>query len=341
MVLIREEQERIVLDLLNKRTPIRVISNQAGMSFRDIGAIKKKAEKEKEAGEQQSQQEFLSSQAYRLFSEDKSPVQIAIELNIKAQQAIIFQREYWDLKGIHELNQIYDEIKGDPWSFVEIRKQMKNAGMGPEHVNRLLRIANNDLPALERRYERLQHEVNLLEFRNSNLMRNSDYYHASCEKEMMQMNRLSNERMSLETIVTNFKNTNEEYLKIKKTVEGKVMHILTGSKTLLRYAVFSLVESMRKDPDKYSSLIYPDMYQSVTPLTGYIGEYQPEFFTLGPNQQNPSTDYYTEDCIGMVVEEAEKVYKKLAKEWIDVTIAEYTPSTTSSLPSLPSPSDEK
>ena len=52
------------------------------------------------------------------------------------------------------------------------------------------------------------------------------------EKEMIQMNRLSNERMRLEALVTNFKNTNEEYLKIKKIVEEKAMPILTGSKTL-------------------------------------------------------------------------------------------------------------
>ena len=70
---------------------------------------------------------------------------MAIDLNIRAQQAIIFQREYWDLKGLHELNQIYEEIKGDDlWPFVEIHKQMKNEGMGPEHVNRLLRIVNNE-----------------------------------------------------------------------------------------------------------------------------------------------------------------------------------------------------
>jgi hypothetical protein len=80
---------------------------------------------------------------------------------------------------------------------------------------------------------------------------------------------------------------------------------------------------MRKDPDKYSSLIYPDMYQSVTPLTGYVGEYQPDFFTYGQNQQYPPMDHHTQTCIDIVVQEAEEVYKKLAKEWIDVTIAEY------------------
>ena len=330
MVKTPEEKERLVLNLLNNRTPIRVIANEVGMSFRDIGAIKKKAEKEKEDAEQQSRQEFVSSQAYRLYSEGKSPVHVAIELKIRAQQAIIFQREYWDMIGIHELNQIYEQIKGDPWSFVAIHKLMKDAGKGSQHINRLLGIANNDLPALERKYETLEHEVNFLEFRRSNLTNNMDYYHACYEKEMKQMNRLSQERMSLEAIVTNFKNTNEEYLKIKKTVEGKVMPILTGSRILLRYALISLIDSMRKDPDKYSSLIYPDLYDV-------------DFFTSGPNQQYNSTDYYSQACINMMVEESEKSYNNLKKQMLEESIVDYAASITSSLPSLPPPpsSDEK
>ena len=36
---------------------------------------------------------------------------MAIELNIRASEAIIFQREYWELEGLHNLNQIHQEIK--------------------------------------------------------------------------------------------------------------------------------------------------------------------------------------------------------------------------------------
>ena len=56
MTLTRQERESLVIDLLNKCTPIREISARAGSSFRDIAAIKKKAEKEKEAIEGQARQ---------------------------------------------------------------------------------------------------------------------------------------------------------------------------------------------------------------------------------------------------------------------------------------------
>ena len=41
MTLTRKERESLVIDLLNKCTPIREIATQAGLSFRDIGAIEK------------------------------------------------------------------------------------------------------------------------------------------------------------------------------------------------------------------------------------------------------------------------------------------------------------
>ena len=56
MTLTRKERESLVIDLLNKCTPIREISSRAGLSFREIGAIKKKEMTEKEAKEKQAQQ---------------------------------------------------------------------------------------------------------------------------------------------------------------------------------------------------------------------------------------------------------------------------------------------
>jgi hypothetical protein len=36
---------------------------------------------------------------------------VAIELNIRASEAIMFQREYWELEGLHNLNQIIKKPK--------------------------------------------------------------------------------------------------------------------------------------------------------------------------------------------------------------------------------------
>jgi hypothetical protein len=55
------------------------------------------------------------------------------------------------------------------------------------------------------------------------------------------------------------------------------------------------------------------------------------------SEQNPSQGYYSGDCIDMIIEEAEKLYNRFAKEWIESSIGNYAKTVASSLPSLPAP----
>src|ERR1043165_7785956 len=141
------------------------------MSVRDIGRIIDKEEKEKEAMEGQVQQITQSTQAYKLFSEDKTPEEVAIALNLRQPQVTELYTEHWKLKGLYMLDQIYEEIKDDIGSFVNLYRLAKSACMNVQHVNRLLAIANNHLPSVEHRYERLIREVATLEFDRANSAR--------------------------------------------------------------------------------------------------------------------------------------------------------------------------
>jgi hypothetical protein len=97
MVLSRQERERLVLDLYNQGKNTREIA-EVKISFKDIGAILKKAQLEKEAGEQQGQKISQAAQAYKLFSDDKTPVDVAIALNLRQTEVTEFYKEYWRLK---------------------------------------------------------------------------------------------------------------------------------------------------------------------------------------------------------------------------------------------------
>ena len=111
------------------------------------------------------------------------------------------------------------------------------------------------------------------------------------------------------------------YIKIRKTVEEKVISILSNSKMLLKLALLSLTESIRKDPDRYISLIYHNNTYSDT-------EYDSQNYetaSYGQKQQHPSQDY-----ISMLIEEAEKLYTSLIKEWVDKFITYYTFSSPQS-----------
>src|SRR5215211_6332643 len=136
----RQERERLVLNLYNQGKTIREIAKEVRMSFRDIGVILNKVieEKDKELKEEQDnidseknqeQQLSLSTQAYKLFSEGKTPLQVAIALNLGESEATKFYKEYWKLKQLHNLNIVYEETKGDIKPFLKLYKLAKAAGM--------------------------------------------------------------------------------------------------------------------------------------------------------------------------------------------------------------------
>jgi hypothetical protein len=92
---------------------------------------------------------------------------------------------------------------------------------------------------------------------------------------------------------------------------------------------------MRKDPDRYISLIYHNNTYSDTEYNSQ--NYETASYTYGQQQQHhPSRDY-----ISMLIEESEKLYTSLIKEWEDKITTDYTFSITSSSLPLLSPSDEK
>jgi len=77
---------------------------------------------------------------------------------------------------------------------------------------------------------------------------------------------------------------------------------------------------MRKDPDKYSSMIYYSSIWSVT-YTGSIFYDTPS--TVGQQLQYPSFDSFFEAYKVMLLDEAEKLYKGLVQEWVNRIITDY------------------
>lgn len=240
---------------------------------------------------------------------------------------------------------MYLEIKGGIAFIVRLYKLAKAEGMNPLHVTKLLIIANNDLPSVEYRYQTLIAEISSLKEQErdlnnevTKLSNEAEYYRASCLREKRELESLRQEREKQEELVKKFQDTNEAYIKITKIVEGKVHSTLSHPNVLLKYALLSLVESMKKNPDRYYSLIYNDIYSPMSSTSLYPSQYHAAFDTYGKDLQYPSQDYYSDGCIDMLVEEIEKIYNKFAKECVDGTIADYAISMT---PSLSSPSEDK
>jgi hypothetical protein len=149
---------------------------------------------------------------------------------------------------------------------------------------------------------------------------------------------LQAKRIALEDLVNRFENNNEEYLKINQTVKDKASSVLSDGKGLLRLALYSVMESIRNEPIKYSPLIYYHNNNNNISLPG--STHYPVSYMYEERQQLyiSSQDYFTEHYTAMLVQEAEKLYNKLVKEITEGIT--YDPAFSSSSLSSSSPSSD-
>jgi transposase len=353
-ILNRRERERLVLDLYNQGKTIREIAKEVRMSFRDIGVILNKTLEEKtEASKEQGQDNNgvnnnqqqphlpLAAHAYKLFSDRKTPLEVAIELNLRESEATNFYKEYWKLKQLHNLHMVYEETKGDIAPFLRLYRLSKAKGMSARHVINLLEIANTNLPDIQCRYERLKRELNTLEFDKQQSHRTMAYfnnqietqrkaltsYRVSSIRERRQIENLNNEKARLEALVTGFKSNNEEYLnKIKQAAEEKVKDVLTNGKLLLKFATLSVIESLRSNPELCNFVLYNISNNNTTAMHG--SNYPSLMLSGGQQRQQSFNDRYT----ALILEESEKLYNKLITELTNRVITAAATIRESSLP---------
>jgi 5'-3' exonuclease len=121
MMTIDEQRKRRVIDLYyNQGKTTHEIAKTERMSIRDISAILKEEEAKQQKHKDQQQQKDLSSKAYKLFSEKKSPIELAIILNLIEPEVTKLHKEYWKLRGRDILNLLYKETNGKIWIVLEI-----------------------------------------------------------------------------------------------------------------------------------------------------------------------------------------------------------------------------
>jgi hypothetical protein len=148
----KKQKEALVLAMLEKRESYRDIAQKAKVSPNTIKAISNRAGLDETTS--------ISSRAFELYIKEKTPVEVAIALNIEAEKAINYYHQYFMLLGITEFERVYLQIKDSIWQFVNLVKLLQNVRIGDDEIIELLRIANGYLPRVRLEYDRVNEEIN-------------------------------------------------------------------------------------------------------------------------------------------------------------------------------------
>jgi hypothetical protein len=151
----RDEKEKMVLDLYyNKSYTYKQLTRELRMSPNQIRGIIKRHEEKNDAIANKKKELSLSSKAYKLFSQGKNNVQVAIELDLPQEQATQRRLEYWRLQNQDNFESLYMLTKGKVSVLWKIYKElMIIGGMSIEEVASV--TSTNQLFQLGRLYKEL------------------------------------------------------------------------------------------------------------------------------------------------------------------------------------------
>ena len=125
VMLDKKEKEQLVAKLYQEGKPIQEIAQQAHLSFGTIGKIVRRINGQDEDDRIDLKNKSTGTQAIYLFSIGKTPLEVAIQLNLSASEVHNMQEEFWALNQLHDLAFAYSEIKNFLPSFLKLYRSLK------------------------------------------------------------------------------------------------------------------------------------------------------------------------------------------------------------------------
>ena len=177
----RAEKERYVIEPYKQDKIMREIVQRVHMSPRDVAAIIKdyKDKIERENGQTEVKDGYdmklilKETQAIKMFSEDKSPTEVLVELDLEPEEVRTILRRYLETKDMYEFLQIYEQIKHSSKysfsSFCKIYQIFEDLRMTEQQISDALRLAkHHQLDRLQWNVEYLVNDIRKLDMEIKN-----------------------------------------------------------------------------------------------------------------------------------------------------------------------------
>ncbi len=168
----RAQKEQYVRELYKQDNTTREIAQRTHMSFRDIGVItnKYKKEIERENGQLEEKDDYdiksksKTSQTIKLFSEGKNLVDVVIALDLPPDEVREIYRQFLELKDMHKLVEVYDEMENYLPSLLELFRIIESRGINKNDIIDVLTLINTgQLPYLQKKVANLTYGIDWLE----------------------------------------------------------------------------------------------------------------------------------------------------------------------------------
>jgi hypothetical protein len=107
-----------------------------------------------------------ATQAYKLFSEGKKP----FELGIRETQVNKFFLEFWKLKNLNQLYEIYLQIRCYLPSFLKLHKALKRKGLTADNVEwfaNAIETGAIKIPEIQKQYVKIKDELEAIDYKKT------------------------------------------------------------------------------------------------------------------------------------------------------------------------------
>ena len=174
-----KDKENLVIDLLKKGYKTREIVKLAHVSNTTVKKIRAKLtagakEGQVQQGDQRKKPLSISSQAFNLFQEGKSVVQVTTGLDLTTDQALKIQSDYLTLLNMGLASRILMENRKDLGSFLKLFDFLDGNKVKVRDLNHAVDLASN--------LDNMKKEKTQLEFDIDTLMDLKKYYETELDE---------------------------------------------------------------------------------------------------------------------------------------------------------------
>jgi hypothetical protein len=246
----QHQKKALVVQLYEQGKTRRQIAEVVHMGFKDIAdVIKKHTGEDTESVDKPEKSK--DARAFELFLKGKQSVEVAIELDMSADEVEELHVQYWRLSKLDGLETLYHEAKYSLSSILQLFKILKDKRITKDKdIHDLIELAYYGLPNLRNRYEGLLNQVTALQSEKAALgtenlgLRNS--IHTTNEIISRQHEESRNLENKLNRLHILLRNTSKgsDYHKLMEIIDQR----LNDKKPLLVAAFVAVMDTLKKHP---------------------------------------------------------------------------------------------